>query len=71
MQNQGRGHFTFDVFKAAYDSDPKLQNLVTNFDQDKIELKTSELDDIPDNAKKPKDDKAVSQMAKRATNLGN
>ena len=71
MQNQGRGQFTFDVFKAAYDADPKLQQLVTNFDQDKIELKTSELDDIPDSTKSAKDDKTVSQMAKRATDLGN
>ena len=39
MQNQGRGQFSYDVFKAAYDSDPKLQQLVTNFDQDKIEFK--------------------------------
>jgi hypothetical protein len=70
MQNQGRGQFTFDVFKAAYDGDPRLQELVKNFDDKKIEFKTSEMDDIPDGAKQPSNDKTVSQMAKRATKIG-
>jgi hypothetical protein len=70
MQNQGRGQFTFDVFKAAYDSDPRLQELVKNFDEQKIEFKTSEMDDIPQNAKQPSNDQTVSQMAKRATKIG-
>ena len=70
MQNMGRGQFNYDVFKAAYDADPKLQELVKNFDQDKIELKTSETDDVeglPGNPGRPGD--AVAQMAKNATDL--
>ena len=46
MQNTGRNQFSYDVFKAAYDSDPKIQKIVKNFDQDKRELKTSEVDDV-------------------------
>jgi hypothetical protein len=71
MQNQGRGQFTYDVFKAAYDADPRLQELVTNFDQNKIEFKTSEVDDvekIKGNPGRPGDE--VGQMAKNATDLG-
>jgi len=73
MQNTGRGQFTYDVFKAAYDSDPRLQELVKNFDQEKIELKTSEVDDvenIPGKEGRPGADE-VSKMAKNATDLSN
>ena len=70
MRNQGRGQFNYDVFKAAYDADPKLQNLVTNFDQDKIEFKDSEMDDVsklPGNPGRPSD--TVGKMAKNAVDL--
>ena len=67
MQNQGQGQFTYDVFKAAYDSDPRLQELVKNFDDNKIEFKSSETDDLPDNSNKDAD--SVSKMAKRAVDL--
>jgi len=71
MQNQGRGQFDYEVFKAAYDSDPRLKQLVKNFDKDKIEIKTSEVDDvenIPGDPGRPGD--AVGKMAKNATDLG-
>ena len=42
MRNQGKGNFDFESFKAMYDADPKIQALVTNFDQEKIEFKQSE-----------------------------
>jgi len=70
MQNMGKGNFTYDSFKAAYDADPRLQALVTNFDQKTIELKTSEVDDVgklPGNPGRPKD--TVGQMAKNAVDL--
>ena len=70
MQNQGRGQFNYDTFKAAYDADPRLQKLVTNFDQDKIEFKTSEVDDVkklPGNPGRPSD--TVGKMAKNAVDL--
>ena len=71
MQNQGRGQFDYETFKAAYDADPRLQELVKNFDKEKIELKQSEVDDVeglPGNPGRPSDE--VGQMAKNATDLG-
>mgnify|MGYP001235745270 FL=1 len=71
MSNLGKGQFTYDVFKAAYDADPKLQALVKNFDKQTIELKSSETDDVdglPGNPGAPGD--PVGQMAKNATDVG-
>lgn len=68
MKNIGQGEFNYETFKAAYDSDPKLQNLVVNFDQDKIELKDKATDELP--ATEPAADNTVSQMAQQATDLG-
>ena len=72
MRNQGKGNFDYESFKAMYDADPRLQQLVTNFDQDKIEFKQSEVDDVagavPGNPGRPGDE--VGQMAKNATDLG-
>lgn len=71
MRNQGRGQFNYETFKAAYDLDPRLQQLVKNFDKTKLELKTSEVDDV-ENIKgdpgRPGD--TVGKMAKNATDLG-
>ena len=72
MRNQGKGNFDYETFKAMYDSDPRLKQLVTNFDQDKIEFKQSEVDDVenlPGNPGRPGD--TVGQMAKNATDLSN
>ena len=72
MRNQGKGNFDYESFKAMYDADPRLQQLVTNFDQDKIEFKQSEVDDVegavPGNPGRPSD--PVGNMAKNATDLG-
>ena len=72
MRNQGKGNFDFESFKAMYDADPKIQQLVTNFDQDKIEFKQSEVDDVagaaPGNPGRPSD--TVGNMAKNATDVG-
>lgn len=70
MQNQGIQQFNYDTFKAAYDADPRLQELVKNFDKTTIELKQDETDDVeglPGNPGRPSD--AVGQMAKNATDL--
>ena len=72
MRNQGKGNFDYESFKAMYDADPRLQQLVTNFDQDKIEFKQSEVDDVagavPGNSGRPSD--TVGNMAKNATDVG-
>jgi hypothetical protein len=71
MQNQGRGQFTYEVFKAAYDADPRLQAIITNFDQEKIEFKQSETDDVKNIAGQPgRPQDTVGNMAKNATDLG-
>ena len=71
MKNQGVPQFDYEVFKTAYDADPRLQALVTNFDKTTIELKQDEVDDVknlPGNPGAPSD--PVGQMAKNATDLG-
>ena len=70
MQNQGSGNFDYESFKAMYDADPRIQQLVTNFDQDKIEFKDSEVDDVKNikgNPGRPGD--TVGKMAKNAVDL--
>jgi len=67
MQNTGNQQFTYDSFKAAYDADPKVKEIVKDFDQEKVTLKTSELDDI--NPSRGQSKNKISQMAKRAVDL--
>jgi hypothetical protein len=68
MKNVGNPQFSYDVFKAAYDQDTRIQNLVKDFDRETIELKTSELDDVKISSKEKNRD-TVSKMAKRAVDL--
>ena len=68
MQNIGEKSFTYETFKAAYDTDPRIQEIVTDFNEETISLKDSEMDDIKRKRKKSQDD--VSKMAKRATKVG-
>jgi gas vesicle protein len=68
MQNIGEKQFSYDTFKAAYDTDPRIQELVTDFNDETISLKDSEMDDLKASKKQSKDD--VSSMAKRATKVG-
>ena len=68
MKNVGNPQFSYDVFKAAYDQDTRIQNLVKDFDGETIELKTSELDDVKISSKEKNRD-TVSKMAKRAVDL--
>lgn len=67
MQNQGRGQFTYDVFKAAFDSDSRLQELVSDFNENMIKLKNDETDDIETPGASSGD--TVSSMAKSAVDL--
>ena len=70
MRNQGKGNFDYESFKAMYDADPRIQQLVTNFDQEKIEFKQSETDDVNVAGQSgPKGD-TVGNMAKNATDVG-
>jgi len=67
MRNSDRQQFSYETFVAAMENDPRLQNIVTNYTQDKIELKQSEVDDL----NQPQDGTdTVGQMAARATDVG-
>jgi len=41
MSNTGYPAFNYDVFKRIYDADGDLANVVADFDQDKIVIKTN------------------------------
>ena len=69
MQNMGGEAFVYDTFKNAYDSDPRIKEMVNNFSAAGIELKTKE--DAEQGATSAQDgSNTVSQMAKSATDLG-
>jgi len=69
MQNIGNVQFSYDVLKVAYDTDPAVKKLIKNFDQYTVTLASGNaVDDLP--AAEPDNDQTVSQMAKRATDLG-
>lgn len=67
MKNIGSEQFSYDTFKQAYDSDPRIKPLVKNFDQEGVTLATDTSSD-PAPQQDTASDTAVSQMAKRATN---
>jgi len=67
MEKMGLPQFTYDSFKAAYDADPQIQEIVDNFSSEGIEINAEEKDDgVVD---KDTDSNAVSKMAKAATDL--
>lgn len=68
MRNAGQSEFTYDVFKAAYDDDPALKELVKDFDQEQITLKQSSGDEL-DGDEMRSQQNTTSQMAKRANDL--
>ena len=69
MQNVGGEYFDFGTFKAAYDTDPRVKTMVRNFNNKGLEPETENGSDDTSQAD-PEDNSEVSQMAKRATDLG-
>ena len=70
MSNTGYPAFNYDVFKRVYDADGDLKNVVADFDNEKIVVKTDkEAEDNPemDFDNQGSTDK-VKQMAKSAMN---
>tara|TARA_R110001592_G_scaffold358984_1_gene664633 strand:+ start:152 stop:502 length:351 start_codon:yes stop_codon:yes gene_type:complete len=70
MNNTGYPAFNYDVFKRMYDDGEELKNIVADFDQEKIVIKTDqEAEDNPemDFDNQGRTDK-VKQMAKSAMN---
>jgi len=68
MGGMGDQQFDYDVFKAAYDMDQRIQGIVKNFDKETITLVSNSDFDAPGGAGQGDGDE-VSAMAKRATNL--
>ena len=70
MKNTGYPTFNYDLFKTIYDNGDTLKNVVDDFDQEKIVLKTekqAEKDPAMDYDDQGSTDK-VKQMAKSAMN---
>lgn len=69
MKNIGKQQFDYRTFKAAYDSDQRIQSMVANFNKEGLALNTDvEADEDPQDPQQNIDgDEEVSQMAKRAT----
>ena len=70
MNNTGYPAFNYDVFKRMYDDGEELKNIVADFDQEKIVIKTdqeAEKDPAMDYDDQGSTDK-VKQMAKSAMN---
>ena len=70
MNNTGYPAFNYDVFKRMYDDGQELKNIVADFDQEKIVIKTDQ--DAEDDPAMDYDDQGstdvVKQMAKSAMN---
>ena len=67
MAGMGNQQFDYDVFKAAYDMDQRIQGLVKDFDKNTINLASASDFESPQGANDGGD--SVSTMAKRATDL--
>jgi hypothetical protein len=70
MNNTGYPAFNYDVFKRMYDDGQELKNIVADFDNEKIVIKTdqeAEKDPAMDFDDQGSTDK-VKQMAKSAMN---
>ena len=70
MNNTGYPAFNYDVFKRMYDDGEELKNVVADFDQEKIVIKTdqqAEKDPAMDYDDQGSTD-VVKQMAKSAMN---
>jgi len=69
MKNIGEELFTYDTFQQAYDSDPKIQNIVADFNKNSVKIKSGDENKL---TTKPTSGKnTIAAMAKRATDLGN
>jgi hypothetical protein len=68
MSNIGDELFTYDTFQQAYDSDPKIQNIVADFNKNSVKIKSGDENKL---TRKPTSGKnTLAAMAKRATDLG-
>jgi hypothetical protein len=69
MENMGGEAFAYETFKNAYDSDPRVKEMVKNFSEAGIELKTKEDADKASAGGEAGADN-VAKMAQAATDVG-
>ena len=67
MQNVGSEQFDYGTFKAAYDTDPRIKTMTSNFNEIGIEPKTA--NKIDDTGTQNNGTDEVEKMAKNATDL--
>lgn len=70
LLKNGGSDIDFDSFESEYNANPQIQGLVSNYDQNEIELVSNVSDNTPEIAPDettPQSDE-VGKMAKRATN---
>ena len=69
MQNMGGESFVYGTFKNAYDTDPRVKEMIKDFSEEGITLKTKEdAEQAPTSSDDGGD--TVSQMAQSATDVG-
>lgn len=71
MKGYGDPQFNHEVFKNLYDENPKIQNIVKDFDNQSITFASGSVDKIQKQNKPGRKSKEseVSKMAKRATKI--
>jgi hypothetical protein len=67
MRNGKVPEFTYDTLKVAYDTDPRLQKLIGNFDKNQISFNQGSVDNLTKSAEQKKSN--VRNMAMKAVNL--
>jgi hypothetical protein len=67
LSNADIPQFDYESFLSAYNSDPRLKNLIVNFNKQQINLKQSSADELGGSST---DKNTVNQMARRATDVG-
>ena len=69
MANIGSESFTYESFKTAYDTDPRIKEYVKDFNEDGITVKTAQDADAAPTSPEDGGDE-VAAMAQRATDPG-
>ena len=67
LAGMGLEAFSSDTFALQY-NDPRIKKLIKNFNDDEVMFNQDSVDALPQGSP---DGKAVDQMAKRATDVGN
>jgi len=70
MQNMGGESFVYGTFKNAFDSDPRVKEMVKDFSEEGINLKTKQDADVGAPTSPEDGSDKVGQMASRATDVG-